>query len=1076
MSSLKRLFPRALAAILVACVAAGCSSEGKKSGFLKRGDRYFKSGEYDKAKIEYLNLLRKDPRNVTAIRRLGTIWYEQGAPLNAAPFLLAARELAPDDVEARVKLAFVFISVGQFAEARKEALAILEQAPSNNEAMLVLVDASRSRRELYDAEQRLRDLNSGDQVGFHLASAGLALRKRDLPLALNETNKALSLDPKSVDAHLALAKISWSQNDLTKADQEFKIAADLAPARSAAPLLYAEFKARTGAMDDARARLKAVTEETPDSLSAWRLLAQVAFVEGKFDESLQFLENIALRDPSNIEARLLQGRVWMAKGDAKKALEILENLDARFPRFSPIKYQLARAYLQENNTDQAVVVLNQAVALSPDFVEAILLLGETNLERNNPQEVVASMLELLKKQPDHVQAQLFLAQAYQSLNRIDDATVLFREQIRVSPQNPQPHLLLGLVLARQDKIDEARKAFETAQQLAPDSLLPVSQLIDLDIRNKDFDAALRRAQEQLRKTPGSAGAYFLEGKVYAAQAKWDDAEAALEKALELDPKSSSTYDLLVSTYLAANRFRQAVALLEDLLTKNPGNTRALMVLGLTHEKTNDFQKARDTYERLLALKPNSPYALNNLAYLYSEHLGQLDKAHDLAQKARGLLPAEAGIADTFGWILYKKGDYQKAVTLLQESARKLPNNPEVQFHLGMAAYMMDDMDQARTAFRQAATATADFPGKEEVQRRLELLNAAKSPATTELSSGDMELILSQQPDDLVTRMLLGESYEKEGAFGKAVATYEEALRLNPKLLSATAKLAQLHAGPLQASDKALEFARKARELAPNDPKIVGILGSAAYQTGNFTWAYSLLQESARRLPKDAEVLQDFAWAAYSLGKVSEARQAMERLLAADPDSSQSKDARLFLDMTVPSPNGTEPVAAEPEIEKVLNEKPNYVPALIAKAEILRQRRDSKAAAATYSEALRRFPDFAEAQKELASLYLEIPDKRDEAYDLAAKARRTLPDDPELAQILAELSYDRKEFAYAAQLLQQSAEKKPLDAKYLYYLGMAQVRSKDKTQGREALDQALATGLREPFAQEAQRTIRELDQK
>ena len=98
MLTLKRLFPRALAAILVACVAIGCSSEGKKSGFLKRGDRYFESGEYDKAKIEYLNVLRADPRNATAIRRLGTIWYEQGAPLNAAPFLLEARELAPDDL------------------------------------------------------------------------------------------------------------------------------------------------------------------------------------------------------------------------------------------------------------------------------------------------------------------------------------------------------------------------------------------------------------------------------------------------------------------------------------------------------------------------------------------------------------------------------------------------------------------------------------------------------------------------------------------------------------------------------------------------------------------------------------------------------------------------------------------------------------------------------------------------------------------------------------------------------------------------------------------------------------------
>ncbi len=167
----------------------------------------------------------------------------------------------------------------------------------------------------------------------------------------------------------------------------------------------------------------------------------------------------------------------------------------------------------------------------------------------------------------------------------------------------------------------------------------------------------------------------------------------------------------------------------------------------------------------------------------------------------------------------------------------------------------------------------------------------------ELSSEDLETILSQQPDDLVTRMLLGESYEKQGDFGKAAATYQEAIKLNPKLLSATAKLAQLHAGPLQASDKALEFARKARELAPNDPKVVGILGSAAYQTGNFKWAYNLLQESARRLPKDAEVLHDFAWTAYSLGKVGEARQTMQRLLTVAPDSSQSKDARTFLDMT-----------------------------------------------------------------------------------------------------------------------------------------------------------------------------------
>ena len=1073
MRTLRRINPRVLAGLLIAIVATGCSPEAKKSGFLKRADSYFQSGEYDKAKIEYLNLLKADPQNATAIRQLGIIWFEQGAPLNAAPFLLRARDLVPDDLDARAKLAMVFMSVGQFEEARKEALAILERSPDQDEAMLLLAETSRTQRELDEAGQRLRSLNAADKAGIHLALASLSLRKKDVASAETEVKKALSVDRNSVAAHIALAKLYWLRKDLTKADQEFKTAAELATVRSPARLSYAEFKARTGATDEAKARLNEITREAPDSLPAWRLLAQIAFTEGKWDESLKFLENITLRDPANIEARLLQAQVWIAKGEVKKALENLESLNARLPGFPPIKYQLARAYLQDNNTAQAATVLNQAITANPDYVEAILLLGEINLKSGDAQPVVASMLGLMKKRPDLVQAQLLLAQAYQSLGRLDDANAVFREQIKISPQSSQPYLLLGLLLRQQNKIDEARQAFESAQRLAPGSLVPMAQLVDLDIQSKDFEAALQRVHGQLQKTPESPSAHFLEGKVYAAQGKWSDAEAALLKALELDPNSSNAYDLLVSTYLAADELPKAIALIEASLSRNPNNARALMALALTYEKMNDFSKAREAYEKLLALKPDSPSALNNLAYLYAERLNQPDKAYDLAQKARGLQPAEPVIADTLGWILYKKGDYQQSRTLLQESAQKLPNNPEIQFHLGMANYMMGDMDAARTAFRQAAAAS-DFPGKEEAQRRLALLEGVEGK-TTELTSNDLEAAIERQPDDVAKRMLLGESYEKQGEFEKAAAAYEQAVKLNPKLLSATARLAQLNAGPLQASERALEFARKARALAPNDPKVIGILGSAAYQTGNFTWAYSLLQESARKLPNDAEILHDFAWTAYSLGKVSEARQTMQRVLAAAPNSGESSDANLFLAMTAPDQKGTGFAASASEIEKVLTANPNYVPALMAQAGILLQRGESKNAAAIYTEVLRRFPEFAPAQKRLASLYLETADKREEAYELAVKARRTLPDDPELAQILAELSYQRKEFAYAVQLLQQSAKQRPLDAKYLYYLGMSHLKAKDKTQSREALDQALAAGLKDPLATDARRAINGLDQ-
>ena len=44
-----------------------------------------------------------------------------------------------------------------------------------------------------------------------------------------------------------------------------------------------------------------------------------------------------------------------------------------------------------------------------------------------------------------------------------------------------------------------------------------------------------------------------------------------------------------------------------------------------------------------------------------------------------------------------------------------------------------------------------------------------------------------------------------------------------------------------------------------------------------------------------------------------------------------------------------------------------------------------------------------------TLYAEDAEKRNQAYDLVKKARKALTNDPELAQILAELSYQRKEY-------------------------------------------------------------------
>ena len=102
----------------------------------------------------------------------------------------------------------------------------------------------------------------------------------------------------------------------------------------------------------------------------------------------------------------------------------------------------------------------------------------------------------------------------------------------------------------------------------------------------------------------------------------------------------------------------------------------------------------------------------------------------------------------------------------------------------------------------------------------------------------------------------------------------------------------------------------------------------------------------------------------------------------------------FLALTALDENPKELMAAEGEVQKELKSNPEYVPALMAQAALLAQRGEAKAATETYSNILRRLPDFAPAQKRLASLYAQDPSTVAAAYDLAMKARKTLPDDPE----------------------------------------------------------------------------------
>src|SRR5437763_7539722 len=365
---------RLTAILVVVLVTCSCTSEIKKSRYLARAERYFKAGEYDQAKIEYLKVLRLDSGNALAYARCGAMWADEGAPLRAVAFLMKARELAPKDLDNRYKLARVYLRAGGPNEAFKEATEILKQAPDNGPALALLAETSVTPEQTQTAEQEVQKFPQHDNPHLEVANAALAIRKGDLAKAESALNHALSLDPKCAQAHIGLAQLSLNKKDIVRAEQELKAAADLSPVRSRERLTYAEFKMQKGDKEEAKSYLQDLTKQARDFIGAWILQAKLAQSEKKYDEVAALLQNVFSRDPDNIDGRGVEAQALLGKGDLKQGTDILERADKSFENNPLIKYQLALAYIQVRNTTQAISELEHAITIAPHYVEAIVSL------------------------------------------------------------------------------------------------------------------------------------------------------------------------------------------------------------------------------------------------------------------------------------------------------------------------------------------------------------------------------------------------------------------------------------------------------------------------------------------------------------------------------------------------------------------------------------------------------------------------------------------------------------------------------------------------------------------------------
>jgi Flp pilus assembly protein TadD len=74
--------------------------------------------------------------------------------------------------------------------------------------------------------------------------------------------------------------------------------------------------------------------------------------------------------------------------------------------------------------------------------------------------------------------------------------------------------------------------------------------------------------------------------------------------------------------------------------------------------------------------------------------------------------------DTLGWVRFKMGQQEDALRLMKDAVAKAPEDPTLNYHLGMAFYQFGKRAEARTYLSKALKSTEAFQGRQEAEQVL----------------------------------------------------------------------------------------------------------------------------------------------------------------------------------------------------------------------------------------------------------------------------------------------------------------------------------------------------------------------
>lgn len=865
MKSLVKIILISFCALIAACSDDQVVDKEQAQRHVSSAKIYMDQGQYRAAIIEAKNVIQLDPDSGEGYVILAKIYNEIGSYSSVQHLL---EQIVKKNPDVATELAYAYFLNKKALTAINTVNSYPAEADSPEDKqrqawISAMSNISLGNKDGYELALNEYKKLGGSEAEAKYIEASYLLSKGELENALSELKILLESAPDHLDAltmiagiNVYLGKLDEAEKHLTKALGLLKKTDILSRRKGQIISLLTDTLIQQGRTGEAYTYQKMLAEANPEGSAAQQRFTEAMeyYQQGNFAEAEKILRELREQYPNDKNTATLLGLVEYQQGSDKQAADLFDEFIDPETATPSVLQAAALVKFRNNQMDDAIELLKKAAESQPNNHIVLATYGLALLDKEPKSLEGAKALEKsLALEPKQQRIRIALARRHLLLEQPEQAIAQLQKAFQEQPNDfyiQQAYFKTLLNSQQTSLLEEEIAAFKNKDPQSSRGYFFAGwyqlQKKNYAIAEQEFEKAVA-----VKDSTEKHFAYAGLAQIYEAQEQPQKAVAAWQQALEADPSMVVGYARWYAQMRKLKREASAISFISGLEEKT-GKWEPSVVLAQMYAGKNQIAEAIKHVEIALTRSNNASNIKQLAANLYRMQGIQYRGENKLTEARESLMQSVKLLPDNADYL---------AVLIETEIAAK--NVPEAQKLLDEFAKTEDN--ESERLFLQGLIRFAEDKPEEGFQLYVDSWNSKPMEVAAEkiyafhLKADEKEKALAflnewyeKLPNSPRAPLLLAVNAQGQNDPKKAISWYEKSVELNPQMPAALNNLAWMY---YETKDpRALEYAKRAYDLAPDVAAIADTYGWILVERGDLQKGIELLTKAAALEPDNQEIL------------------------------------------------------------------------------------------------------------------------------------------------------------------------------------------------------------------------------